>query len=147
MTEKDKDDLFYVCSLIEFIGRKTNNSRSIVVQKLGEEGIQKQLYDAQVNHCLTFDQVADEIIEHYQIGKGNFDTISNCKYAIPNVTSIGKLYCKLICQCAEPNKEIIELMKVFQSFISDEISDYKTGVYYQNPSYLKCSYEQGYLLD
>ena len=31
--------------------------------------------------------------------------------------------------------------------ISDEISRFDTDLYYQNPSYLECSYQEGYLLD
>ena len=44
-------------------------------------------------------------------------------------------------------KEVDELMKIFSSFISEEISDFNTDVYYQNPDYLECSYRAGYLLD
>ena len=56
MTEADKDDLFYVCSLVEFIARKTKNKRGVVANRLGVEGFTKQLKDAQVNHCLSFEQ-------------------------------------------------------------------------------------------
>lgn len=147
MTIRDKDDLFYVCSLIEFIGRETKNKRGYIVSILGENGIQKQLQDAQVNHSLSFVQVADELIEQYKISPGTFDTISKCKYPIPSVTAIGKVYQRLILECAEPGSEVQELLKVFQSFISDEISDFSTNVYYSNPSYLKCSYDAGELLE
>ncbi|MDE7422163.1 MAG: hypothetical protein K2N51_00440 [Lachnospiraceae bacterium] len=147
MTEREKDDLFYVCSLIEFVGRKTKNQRRIVVNALGEKGIQKQLYDAQVNHCLTFEQVADEVVDYYKIPSGSFDTIIECEYAIPSVTSIGKLYSRIILDCAKPGEEITELINVFDSFISDGISDFKTGIYYENMSYLECCYQEGHLLD
>lgn len=147
MTEQEKDDLFYVCSLIEFVGRKTKNQRRIVVNALGKKGIQKQLYDAQVNHCLSFEQVADEIVDSYKIPSGSFDTILECEYSIPSVTSIGKLYSRLILDCAKPGEEVTELINVFDSFISDKISDFRTGVYYQNMSYLECSYQEGHLLD
>lgn len=146
MTDKAKDDLFYVCSLIEYIGRKTNNHRSTVVNALGEEGIKKQIHDAGVNHCLSFEQVSDELIDEYHIPEGNFDTISGCKYSIPSVTSIGKLYSRIIIACAEDGREIEELIKIFKSFISDEISEFKTGLYYENLSYLMFSYKDGYLL-
>ena len=53
----------------------------------------------------------------------------------------------MIEDCAEPGKEVDELMKIFSSFISEEISDFNTDVYYQNPDYLECSYRAGYLLD
>lgn len=84
MTEKEKNDFFYVCSLIEFIARETQNKRGTVVKALGREGIKKQLYDAEVNHCLSFEQVCDEIVEQYHIKKGDFDTIKGCKYTIPS---------------------------------------------------------------
>ena len=146
MTEKLRNDLFYVCSLIEYIARKTLNKRGRVVDALGISGIRKQLQDAEVNHCLSFEQVSDEIIEVYRIEHGDFDTISNCEYSIPGYTDIGKLYAILIAQCCEEGREAEELEKIFKSFISDEISDFRTGLYYQNPDYLKWSYIEGYLL-
>lgn len=146
MTTQEKDNLFYVCTLIEVIGRKTYNRRKDIVKALGDGGIKKQLHDAEVNHCLSFEQVSDEIIAYYHIKKGTYDTITNCEYSVPSVTSIGKLYSRIIMDCAENGNEIAEMLKVFSSFISDEISDFKTGVYFENPSYLECSYKAGYLL-
>ena len=87
------------------------------------------------------------MIEHYGITAGDFDTITDCKYAVPSFMDIGKLYSIMIEDCAEKGKEVDELMKIFSSFISDKISDFQTDVYYQNPSYLECSYREGYLLD
>lgn len=147
MTETGKDDLFYVCSVIEFIGRKTKNKRKEVVNAFGEQGIVKQLYDAQVNHCLSFEQVSEELIEQYQIREGNFDTISNCKYKIPSFTAIGKLYSRMVLDCSKGGEEVKELLKIFNSFISDEISDFRTGVYFENLSYLEHSYQEGCLLE
>ncbi|MDE7416630.1 MAG: hypothetical protein K2N44_10090 [Lachnospiraceae bacterium] len=147
MTERDKNNFFYVCSLIEYIARQTKNRRKVIIEGLGKEGVEKQLYDAEVNHCLTFEQVSDEVIKQYQIPSGDFDTITECKYTIPSYLDIGKLYSIMIEDCAEPGQEVEELMKIFSSFISDKISDFQTDIYYQNPSYLECSYKAGYLLD
>lgn len=146
MTDKKQDDLFYVCSLIEFIGRKTKNRRGVVVEALGDAGVKKQLHDAAVNHCLSFEQVSDEVIEGYHIFEGTYDTISECKYKIPSVMAIGKLYTRILLACAESDKEEEELVNIFKSFISDEISDFKTGVYFENISYLQASYKAGCLL-
>ena len=146
MTEKTRNDLFYVCSLIEFTARKTLNKRGVIVDALGIKGIEKQLLDADLNHCLSFEQVSDEIIEHYEIPRGDFDTITGCRYSIPSHTDIGGLYTILISECSEDGGEAEELSKIFKSFISDEISDFRTGLYYQNPDYLKWSYKEGYLL-
>ena len=37
MTEKQKDDIYYVCSLIEFIARKTKNHRQDVIRYFSEK--------------------------------------------------------------------------------------------------------------
>ena len=79
--------------------------------------------------------------------KGNFDTISDCKYSVPSFLDIGKLYSIMIEDCAKPGEEVEELIKIFSSFISDEISDFNTDLYYQNPDYLEWSYREGKLLD
>ena len=77
----------------------------------------KLLKTADVNHCLSFEQVGDEVIEQYQIPKGNFDTITNCRYPIPGFQDIGDLYSILIEDCAAPGEELSEMMKIFDSFI------------------------------
>lgn len=99
-----------MCSLIEYIARKTNNRRGLIVERMGQCGVQKEVHDAEVNHCLSFEQVSDEAIEQYQIPTGNFDTITNCKYAVPGFMDIGKLYCIMIEDCAKPGEEVKELM-------------------------------------
>ena len=67
MTEKERNDYFYVCALIEYIARETKNHRGDIVNAIGKSGIEKLLYDAEVNHCLSFEQVSDEVIQYYKI--------------------------------------------------------------------------------
>lgn len=38
------------------------------------------------------------------------------------------------------------ILDVFTSFLSDEISNFNSSVYYSNPDYLRCSYLEGKLL-
>jgi hypothetical protein len=142
-----ENDLFYVCSLIEYTARQTKNKRGVIVNALGEKGIMKQLKDACVNHCLSFEQVSGEMIADYNIPSGEFDTITGCKYKIPSYQDIGKLYSIMILDCAKDGDIVTETMKIFSSFISDEISRFSTDCYYQNPSYLEWSYREGKLLD
>ena len=146
MTENQKNDLFYVCSMIEYVARKTKNHRKDIVFSLGKKGIEHQLKVASVNHSLSFEQVADEWIEDYQIKNGKFDTVKDCKYAIPSETSIGSVYQMLILSVIKENDIAQEIINVFSSFISDEISNFNSDLYYLNPSYIKCSYEAGRLL-
>ena len=49
-TQKD-NDLFFTCSLIDYIARKTKNIRADIVNQLGKERLEK-IYDlADVYHC------------------------------------------------------------------------------------------------
>ena len=141
------NDIFYVCSLIEYTARKTKNKRGIIVEKLSINGIKKQLHDAGVNHCLSFEQVSDEIIETYGIPQGDFDTITNCKYKVPTYLDIGKLYAILAEACMQNNDAAVAIFNIFSSFISEKISNFSSDLYYQNPSYLIESYKAGKLLD
>lgn len=148
MNDALKNDLFYVCSLIEFISRKTKNRRSTIVKILGKKELTRQLDIAEVNHCLSFEQVSDEIIEYFNIQEGNFDTVGLCKYNVPSVQSIGKVYQRLIISIISEQDNLVDvLFEVFNSFISDEISDFNSSVYYSNPDYLKHSYLEGRLLE
>ena len=49
--DKKDNDLFYTCSLIDYISRKTKNIRADVVNQLGRKRLDK-IYDlADVYHC------------------------------------------------------------------------------------------------
>lgn len=147
MNDKEKNDLFYLCSLIEFLGRKTKNHRGEIVKILGIKEIKRQLSLAEVNHCLSFDEVAEELIEYFNIKDGDFDTVKSCKYEVPSVQSIGKEYQRLILDVKKSNEDIAQVVfNVFLSFISDEISNFNSSVYYSSPEYLKYSYMEGKLL-
>ena len=144
----NKDDLFYVCTMIEYVARKTHNKSKDIVAKLSDKAIAHQLKVAAVNHCLSFEQVCDEWIEEYEISEGAYDNISTCRYEVPTETSIGRVYQTLILGVVLPNQNIVEVIrKIYDSFISDEISNYNSSVYYSNPDYIRCSYEAGELLD
>ena len=133
-TQWNKDDLFYVCSMIEFVARETHNKVKDVVGKMTDEDLVHQLRTAGVNHCLSFEQVCDNI--------------TTCKYSVPTVTSIGRVYQTLILNVMGLYANVVEAIKtVYNSFISDEISDFNSNVFYSNPDYIKCSYEAGELLD
>lgn len=146
MTEKQKDDIYYVCSLIEFIARKTKNHRQDVIRHFSKADVERQLRLAEVNHCLSFEQVADELIEDYGISDGDFDTVKECRYDVPSFLSIGMLYQELVLSTIKTEDAAQGIIDVFSSFISDEISDFNSNVYYTNPDYLRCSYLEGKML-
>ncbi|MCB6994189.1 hypothetical protein LI177_11940 [bacterium 210820-DFI.6.37] len=133
-----ENDLFFTCGLIDYIARKTTNTREDVVEKLGKKRIEK-IYDlADIYHSDNIDRVSDDFIREADIQKGNFDNVKECVYAIPSHWDIGKVYKRLIKGVAEAEKKgIIEaLWNVYHSFISEKIDDYNSSMYYENPSYL-----------
>ena len=144
----NKDDLFYVCTIIEYVSRKTHNKSKDVVAKLSDKALAHQLKAASINHCLSFEQVCDEWIEEYGISEGTYDNVTTCRYEVPPVTAIGRVYQTLISEVASLYQSIVEAIKtIYSSFISDEISDFNSSVYYSNPDYIRCSFEAGKLLD
>ena len=109
--------------------------------------MERQLRLAEVNHCLSFEQVSDELIEDYNISDGTFDTVAECRYTVPSFTSIGRLYQGLVLSAMKNDDAAQAILDVLSSFISDEISDFNTDLYYQNPDYLEWSYREGRLLE
>ena len=142
---KESNDLFYTCSLIDYIARKTKNERKYVVNKLGKEYLEK-IYDlADIYHCDNIDSVSAYFIKVCQIETGNFDNVGECRYSVPTYWDIGKVYKRLILQVAKDEKAgvIDALLQVYNSFLSLKIDDYNSSVYYENPSYF--SYFYAYL--
>lgn len=137
--ESSKDnDLFFTCSLIDYIARKTKNTRAEVVNALGKNNLAK-IYDlADVYHSDNIERVSDDFIREAKIEMGQFDNVTACKYAIPSYWDIGKVYKRLIKSIADCEKiDVIDaLFKVYNSFISSKIDDYNSSMYYENPSYL-----------
>ena len=137
--EAAKDnDLFFTCSLIDYIARKTQNTRADVVNMLGAEKVEK-IYDlADIYHSDNIERVSDDFIREAGIRNGEFDNVKECNYAIPSHWDIGKVYKRLIKAVAEYEKNgIIEaVFKVYNSFISIKIDDYNSSMYYENPAYL-----------
>lgn len=146
--KKEYNDLFFVCSLIEYIGRKTKNHRNVVVNAIGKEKLQ-HLYDlADVYHSENIDKLSDELIAQYHLQEGIFDNIAAGKYAIPTHWDIGKVYKRLIVDVAEEqDKEpVTALMEVYNSWLSRKIEDFNSSLYYENPGYLYESYSKGDVL-
>jgi len=143
--EKRENDLFFVCSLIEYIGRVTKNKRGDIVQKLGQAEIERILDIADVLHCEPIEKTADDLIKKCSIQSGDFDNVALCKYNIPTHFDIGKVYKRLITAVADAQCISIAnaLAQVYTSWISPKIDDYNSSMYYENPQYLFESYKVG----
>lgn len=130
-----ENDLFFTCSLIDYIARKTKNKRCDVVNTLGKASI-KKIYDlADVYHSDNIEYVADTFINNSNLKNGQFDNVSDAKYAVPSYWDIGKVYKRLILGIArEKSLTVIDaLFEAYNSFVSDKIDDYNSSFYYDAP--------------
>lgn len=140
--DKKDNDLFFTCSLIEYIARKTKNHRSTVVDTLGKERISKVYELADIYHSDNIERVSDDFIIESGIQNGDFDNVSFARYAVPSYWDIGKVYKRLILGIAkEKNIDIVEaLFSAYKSFVSEKIDDYNSSFYYENPQYILEAY-------
>lgn len=133
--EQKSNDLFFTCSLIDYIARKTKNHRAVVVNALGKDAIRK-IYDlADVYHSDSIDRVSDDFISSANISLGDFDNIAVAKYAIPSHWDIGKVYKRLILGIAKyKNIDVIDaLFEAYNSSVSEKIEDFNSSFYYDAP--------------
>ena len=142
---KNNSDLFYTCSLIEYIGRKQKQKRATVVKLLGRETIRRIYRYADVFHCEPIAKTADDFIHICNIPVGAYDNLEKAKYEIPDYWTIGEVYERLIEDVSEDSTEAIvdTIMAVYSSWISDAISNYNTDFYYQSREYICQCYTEG----
>ncbi len=129
------NNLFFTCSLIEYIARKTKNKRTDTVDGLGRVAIEK-IYDlADVYHSDNIETVSDDFIEKSGLTVGSYDNVSAAKYAVPSYWDIGKVYKRLILGiAAKKNLPIVDaLFEAYHSFVSEKIDDYNSSFYYEAP--------------
>jgi hypothetical protein len=137
--------LFYLCSLIEYMGRDTKNKRHIITGALGKENARHIYEYADVFHCEAIESVSDQWRSRCDIQTGGYDNVSTCRYRLPSHWDIGKVYCRLIHSLGGDTMDT--LFEVYSSWIAPKIDDYNIAVYFMSPEYLLASYKSGNLLD
>lgn len=145
MNNTKENDLFYTCSLIEYIARLTKNTKKDTVKALGKENITK-IYDlAEVYHSDNIDKIANEFILECHINFGSYDLT---KYDnIPSYFDIGKVYKRLIIMVNNNEDDYIDtLITVLSSWIIPKIDNYNSNMYYENPEYIYECYLEGKII-
>ena len=143
--DRKENDLFFTCSLIEYIARQTKNKRSVVVNSLGRVLIEK-IYDlADVYHSDNIDAVSADFIKKAKITNGDFDNVSAARYAVPSHWDIGKVYKRLVLGIArEKEISIVDaIFEAYNSFVSEKIDDYNSSFYYDAPQNILNAYIYG----
>jgi len=146
MTSKEYNDLFYLCSLIEFIGRKTKNKGTVIANILGEEELRHILKYADVFHCERIEEVADRYIKEFKIKQGTYDNVAKAKDNYPSYWDLGKIYIRLVRDIGDKDP-IKTLLEVYNSWIVDSIENYNSAFYYMSPQYIAACYKEGDVLN
>jgi hypothetical protein len=143
--DKNANNLFFLCSLIEYIGRKTKNHRNVIVNAIGKDDLQHIFDLADVYHSENIDKLTFEFTEKHNIENGIFDNVANAKYSIPTHWDIGKVYKRLIISIYKKDKKpLIDILsEVYNSWLSRKIEDFNGSIYYESPEYLFQSYLVG----
>lgn len=135
MEKTSENNLFFVCSLIEYIARKTKNTKKYIVQKLGKDKVSK-IYDlVEVYHSENIDKVTDELIKELNIDEGSY--VLNIKNGKPTFWELGRIYQRLILKKDKnPDMFIDNLIIILTSFIIPKLDNYDSSLYYENIDYL-----------
>ena len=144
---QEDNDLFFTCSLIEYIARKTKNTKKDIVGKLGYEKIKKIYNLAEVYHSENIDKVADEFINNCNIERGIYNILIEKENRIPTYWEIGRVYQRLIKMVnSDINEYINTIIEVLSSWIIEKIDNYDSSMYYENPDYIYNCYKEGNVL-
>lgn len=146
--EITRDDLFFVCSLIERVARAQKQPNKYVVNEIGKQGLLRMLSLANVMHSENPEAVTCRIIEEYHIGKGEFDITSiDPRFAdkVPTPLDMGKVYSRLILSTMRRGEDYADgILRIYNDPICQIIDNYNGSAYYE-PSYvLTRSYYNGY---
>lgn len=141
------NDVLFVCFIIEKTARTLKQRNQYVVEKLGHEGLQHELYVADVRHCENPLQVVDDWISNYKMEKGTFDILDVDRELAPNLPSeldMGAVYARLVCAETSERGDYAEtIQKVYQSPICRIIDNYESSGFCEPSHVIRRAFETG----
>ena len=140
------NNLFYACSLIEYIGRITKNKRSNLIELMGDD-VRRIYSHADVFHCEPIEKVADDFIEKNRITQGDYDNVGMARYEVPGYWDIGKVFERLIEDVTDKSDVVGGIREVYSSWLADRILNFNSDLYYQPRAYLAECYRTGEMID
>ena len=134
-----KNDLYFICYMIERVARKIHQRNSYVVNHIGKEKLKHLISVANVLHAKNPLDVEEEWIEEYSLENGDIyvtDVNDELVEKVPTPTQMGKVYQRLISDTALPEEDEVDgIIRVYNDPICDVIDNYNCSAYYE-PSYV-----------
>lgn len=137
--EIKRNDVFFVCYMIERVARRMKQKNSYVVNNIGKEQLKHLLSVANVLHAENPLDVEDEWIKEYSLMQGDFnisDVDKELVNEIPSAIQMGKVYHRLVLDTLQPEEDYAEgILRVYNNIICEVIDNYNCSAYYE-PSYV-----------
>ena len=137
--EIKKNDVYFICYMIERVARKLHQRNKYVVNEIGKKNLEHLISVANVLHAENPLAVEDDWIEEYDLAEGMVDVTavdSELVTTIPSETQMGKVYQRLIYDTMQPGESEVEgIIRVYNDEICDVIDNYNCSAYYE-PSYV-----------
>lgn len=137
--EITKNDLYFICYMIERVARRLHQRNSYVVNTLGRSNLEHLISVANVQHAENPEDVEDAWISDYDLKEGSFDISDvdrDLVQKIPTPMQMGKVYERLITDTMQPDESYVDgILRVYNNMICFTIDNYNGSAYYE-PSYV-----------
>ena len=137
--EIKKNDVYFICYMIERVARKLHQRNKYVVNKIGKGQLEHLISVANVLHAENPLAVEDDWIEGYDLAEGTVDVTAvdpELVTIIPSATQMGKVYQRLVYDTMQPGESEVEgIIRVYNDEICEVIDNYNCSAYYE-PSYV-----------
>lgn len=139
-----KDDLYFVCYMIERVARKLKQPNKYVANTIGHDELAKKLSLADILHSENPLAVEADWIDAYQLVAGDYDVTKvnpDLCESIPTATQMGKVYKRLILNTLQSNEDYADaIIRVYNNPICEVLDNYNTSAYYEPSPYIARSY-------
>ena len=142
-----RDDLYFVCYMIERIARHLKQPNKYVANAIGLQGLREKLSMANVLHSENPLAVVADWTDQYQLQTGTYDVSHvNPAYCdkIPTALQMGKVYMRLILDTRDDEEDYAQgILRVYNNPICEIIDDYNSSAYYEPSPFIARSYRVG----
>lgn len=137
--EISRDDLYFVCYMIERVARRIHQRNRYVVNKIGKAGLSHLLSVAGVLHSENPLKVENDWIDEYDLQTGDYDITKVDKKLvekIPTPLEMGDVYQRLIVDTMNSKEDYADgIIRVYNNALCDVIDNYNCSAFYE-PSYV-----------
>lgn len=137
--EISKNDLYFICYMIERVARRLKQPNRYVVNSMGKQALTEKLSLANVLHSENPLDVEQQFIEDFHLLPGTYDVAkvdSSLVDKIPTPLQMGKVYSRLILNTLQKEEDYADgIIRIYNNEICLIIDNYNGSAYYE-PSYV-----------